>query len=162
VYAAIRLAAPAGLGRAPEQDVTEPPSVALRPAMALAAGRDAIAREYATGFATTFGIGVPALVRARAAGLAWPDAVVETYLTLLAGAPDTHVARKLGAAAAAEVSRQAAAVRDAGGVRTEAGRAAVAAFDAALRDPRNARNPGATADLTAAAIFAALLDGAWR
>lgn len=162
VYAAIRLAAPAGLGAVPEQDVAQPPSVPLRTAMALAADRDAIAREYATGFATTFGIGIPALVCARAAGLAWPDAVVETYLVLLAAAPDTHVARKLGPAAAAEVSRQAAAVRDAGGVRTEAGRTALAAFDAALRDSRNARNPGATADLTTAALFAALLDGAWR
>jgi triphosphoribosyl-dephospho-CoA synthetase len=47
-------------------------------------------------------------------------------------------------------------------VRDEAGRRAVAALDVALADERNARNPGTTADLTAAAIFVALLDGGWR
>ena len=161
VYAAIRRAAPAGLGRVADQDIAAPPSVPLRAAMALAADRDAIAREYATGFATTFEAGAPALARARHDGLSWPDATVETYLTLLAAMPDTHVARKLGATAAEAVSREAGTVIAAGGVRTEAGRTALAAFDAALRDPRNSRNPGATADLTAAAIFAALLDGLW-
>jgi triphosphoribosyl-dephospho-CoA synthetase len=43
-----------------------------------------------------------------------------------------------------------------------AGRAAVAALDHALRDPRNRRNPGATADLTTAAIFVTLLEGGWN
>jgi triphosphoribosyl-dephospho-CoA synthetase len=44
-------------------------------------------------------------------------------------------------------------------VRTPAGRAQLEAFDQRLRDPRNAANPGATADLTAAALFAFLLAG---
>jgi hypothetical protein len=35
-------------------------------------------------------------------------------------------------------------------------------MDAALRDDRNVSNPGATADLTAAAIFAFLLAGGWE
>ena len=47
-------------------------------------------------------------------------------------------------------------------MRTPAGRDAIAALDGDLRDPRNTRNPGATADLTAAALFAALLEGGWR
>jgi triphosphoribosyl-dephospho-CoA synthase len=130
--------------------------------MTLAAHRDAVAREYATGFETTFTIGVPAVTRARREGLGWEDAVVETYVTLLAAQPDTLIARKLGDDVAAEVSRQATAVAAAGGVRTAAGRDKTAALDETLRDARNRRNPGATADLTAAAVFVTLLDGGWR
>ncbi|HYK82052.1 MAG TPA: triphosphoribosyl-dephospho-CoA synthase [Gemmatimonadales bacterium] len=160
-YAAIRLAAPGGLGRAPAQDVAGLPTVTLQQAMALAADRDAIAREYATDFRTTFETATPTLTRARAQGLPWREATLETYLTLLATAPDTHIGRKLGAAAAAAVHARAGAALAAGGVRTPAGRAALAALDAELRDGRNTKNPGATADLTAAGIFVVLLDGGW-
>ena len=34
-------------------------------------------------------------------------------------------------------------------------------MDAAIRDPRNSNNPGTTADLTAASIFATLVAGSW-
>ena len=34
-------------------------------------------------------------------------------------------------------------------------------MNASLRDPRNLANPGTTADLTAATLFAALLAGGW-
>jgi triphosphoribosyl-dephospho-CoA synthase len=161
-YDAIRLASPGGLGQAAEQDIAREPTVTLREAMALAAERDAIAREYLTDFATTFEVGHPALLRARAAGLSWTDATLETYLTLLAAAPDTHVTRKLGAAAAADVQARARIVLERGGVRTPAGRDAIATLDDDLRGPRNTRNPGATADLTAAALFVALLEGGWH
>ena len=162
VYAAIRRAAPGGLGRSGEQDVADAPTVALRDAMRLAADRDGIAREYATGYSTTFERGAPALVRARGDGLAWDDAVVETFLVLLAATPDTHVARRAGAARAAEVSRGARVVLAAGGVRTAAGRDAIARFDGGLRDAHNVANPGTTADLTAAALFVVLLGGGWH
>lgn len=160
VYEAIRLAHPAGLGRSDEQDVATTPTVPLRDAMRLAADRDGIAREYATDFRMTFEVGAPAIARARQDHLSWNDSVVETFLTQLAVIPDTHVARKLGVRAAEELSRQAARVLAAGGVRTEAGRAEVARLDRNLRDDRNTRNPGTTADLTASAIFVALLGGA--
>lgn len=158
VYAAIRLAAPGGLGSVAEQDVSQSPSVQLTEAMTLARERDAVAREYATGFAVTFDVGAPALKRARGEGLSWSDAIVETYLTLLAAHPDTHIVRKLGEAAAREVQGRARATLAAGGVRRLAGRDALRTLDQALRDPANRRNPGATADLTTAAIFVTLLD----
>jgi triphosphoribosyl-dephospho-CoA synthase len=47
----------------------------------------------------------------------------------------------------------------AGGVRTEAGRRALRSFDASLREPGNALNPGTTADLVTATLFVALLEG---
>jgi triphosphoribosyl-dephospho-CoA synthase len=162
VYAAIRLAQPGGLGRAESQDVDAEPTMALLEVMRLAAERDGIAREYATGFEATFEVGAPALERARGDGLAWDDAVVETYLTLLAASPDTHVTRRTGAARAAEITAGARGVLDAGGVRTAAGRAAMETLDAGLRDARNSGNPGTTADLTAASIFVVLLGGGWK
>lgn len=161
-YVAIRRAAPAGLGRVPEQDVGATPTATLRAVMTLAAERDAIAREYATDFQTTFEVGAPALARARRDGLPWSDAVVEAYLTLLAAAEDTHIARKLGRPAASTVQERARAVLASGGIRTPAGREAVAALDRGLRDEANTLNPGATADLTGAAIYLVLLEGGWR
>src|SRR5439155_1646347 len=83
------LAPPGALGRASEQDVAGTPTATLREAMALARARDAIAREYATDFETTFEIGTPGLRRALSDGLAWREAVVEVYLALLAASPDT-------------------------------------------------------------------------
>ena len=162
VYAAIRRANPGGLGNAETQDVSDPPTVTLLEAMRLAADRDGVAREYVTSFAAVFETGLPALTRARADALDWDAAVVECYLHMLAAAPDTHIARKLGVATAAEVSRQARVTLDAGAMRSAEGRRAVADFDRALRNEQNTRNPGTTADLTAATIFVALLDGGWR
>ena len=161
-YVAIRSVAPGGLGRASEQDVAGTPTATLRDAMALARDRDAIAREYASDFETTFEIGAPGLRRALSDGLVWREAVVEVYLALLATSPDTHIARKLGTDAAVTVQRRARAVLTAGGVRTMAGRDATAALDRELRDEANTLNPGATADLTGAAIYVVLLEGGWR
>jgi len=162
VYVAIRLASPGGLGGAAEQDVHDEPTVTLLEAMTLAAGHDGIAREYATAFEVTFETAVPALMRGRGDRLSWDDAVVETFMTVLAASPDTHVARRGGPELAADISQRAADVLRAGGVRSDEGRKALGYFDHSLRDPRNIGNPGTTADLTAAAIFVALLEGAWK
>jgi triphosphoribosyl-dephospho-CoA synthase len=157
VYRAIRLARPGGLGRVTSQDVTDEPDVTLLEAMKLAAHRDSVAAEYATGFEHTRRIGAPALARAKRDGLSWDDAIVETFLTLLAATPDTHIARRTGADAAQKVSARARQVLDAGGVRSAAGRRAIDDMDTAMRDARNSNNPGTTADLTAAAIFVTLV-----
>jgi triphosphoribosyl-dephospho-CoA synthase len=162
VYAAIRQARPGGLGHVVAQDVADEPTLTLIEVMRLAAKRDGVAREYATAFETTFETGVPALDQARHDGLRWDDAVVETFLKILAAGPDTHVVRRSGAGLADEVSRRARSALAAGGVRSEAGRRALDEMDAALRDARNSGNPGTTADLTAAAVFVVLLQGGWQ
>jgi triphosphoribosyl-dephospho-CoA synthase len=135
------------------------PTVALGDAMAAAAHRDSIAAEYSTYYAVTFERGLPALARALSAGLRPRDATVELSLELLAAVPDTLVARKRGRRAAERVSAGAARVLAAGGVRDDAGRAALERFDASLRQDGNALNPGTTADLVTAVLFTALLEG---
>jgi len=161
-YAAIRLASPGGLGSTSQQDVAAEPTIPLTEAMRLAADRDGIAREYVTDFHATFELGAPALDAAHRDGLDWSDAIVETFLTLLATYPDTHIGRRADADLAAIVSAQARDALGAGGVRSPSGRAAIERMSIALRGERNRANPGTTADITAAAIFVSLLGGAWQ
>jgi triphosphoribosyl-dephospho-CoA synthase len=160
-YEAIRRARPGGLGSASAEDVAAAPSVTLRDAMALAAERDTIAREYTSRFALTFEVGAPAIAEARSRSLPWPDATVECFLALLSAAPDTHIARKLGRAEAERVAARAREVVAAGVAGSTERRAALASLDQELRDPRNTRNPGTTADLTCASLFAVILEGGW-
>jgi triphosphoribosyl-dephospho-CoA synthase len=157
VYRAIRMAGPGGLGTVPEQDVADEPTETLLEAMRLGAAHDDVAREYATNFDTTFQVGMPTLQRQREAGLSWDDAVVQTYLTILAARPDTHIARRAGRPAASDVSARAARVLELGGVTSDAGRRAIESLDERLRDAATTANPGTTADVVTAAIFALLV-----
>jgi triphosphoribosyl-dephospho-CoA synthase len=152
-YAAIRHAQPGGMGKAPEGDLAEEPTITLLEAMALAQERDAIAREYVTGFATTFEIGYPAVRAAWSACCDPAASVVQAFLTLLANAPDTLIARKRGMEDARQVSAWAAEALALGGALTAAGQAALKDLDHRLRDERHSLNPGTTADLTTAALF---------
>lgn len=159
-YAAIRLAAPGGLEARVEHDVRAEPSVTLREAMAGAAHRDSIAAEYVSDYALTFECGLPALKSALATGVRLDQVVVQAYLELLATRPDTLIARKMGMAIAQAVSNEAAQVVGVGGVFSVEGRQAIAKFDAYLRGQAdNSLNPGTTADLIAATLFVALLEG---
>jgi triphosphoribosyl-dephospho-CoA synthase len=160
-YAAIRRVRPGGLGESSAEDVSRAPTVTLCQAMALAAERDAIAREYTNRFALTFEVGAPALAAARSRGMIWTEATVECFLALLSVGPDTHIARKLGNTEAERISARARAVVAAGGIGSAEGRAGLAGLDAELRDARNTRNPGTTADLTCAALFVVILEGGW-
>ena len=156
VFEAIRLASPGGLGRAPEQDVYEEPTQTLRQIMALAAGRDLIARQYANGFAEVFEDGVPALLGGLQQTGSQEGAILFAHLHLLAHHPDTLIVRKLGRAEAEEAARRAQAVLDAKWPHERAGWAALTELDTWLRAEGNRRNPGATADLLTACLFVLL------
>ena len=143
VYAAIRLADPGGLGQVEAQDVREEPTVTLREAMALAAERDTIAREYVTDYDVTFGLAVPALQRVRACGLGWPAAALESYLRVLAEVPDTLIARKRGTRGRAcrERARQGGSgCGRTGESRARAGRGGVRFRAAGGRQPAQSRH----------------------
>jgi triphosphoribosyl-dephospho-CoA synthase len=150
-FQAIVSAQPGGLGDAVKHDVRDPPRVTLREAMAVAAGRDSIASEYASGYAIVFESGLPLLNDALRDGASTLDAIVSLHVGLLATHVDTLIARKAGADAAGAVSQTARAVRD--GSRT------VEQLDADLRRDGHRLNPGTTADLVAATLLAAQLTG---
>jgi triphosphoribosyl-dephospho-CoA synthase len=159
-YAAIRLAAPGGLAAQVKHDVRAEPAVTLREAMASAVERDSIAAEYLSDYAITFEQGLPALQANLAQGLDADQAVVQTYLELLAAVPDTLIARKRGLATAQAVSAEAARVLSNGGVFSTEGWQAIVGLDTRLRVAKdNSLNPGTTADLIAATLFVALLEG---
>jgi len=156
VYEAIRLVKPGGLGRVEQQDVHEEPTQTLREVMALAAERDRVARQYATGFAEIFDLGLPALLAGIEPSGALECGILHCHLQLLAAGPDSLIARKCGPETAEEASRRARAVLADG---WPADSEAVAEFDAWLRADGNRRNPGTCADLTTACLFSALRAG---
>jgi triphosphoribosyl-dephospho-CoA synthase len=162
VYRAIRLAQPGGLGEVSDQDVAHEPTITLRAIMAMAAERDLIARQYANGFREVLGEALHALRESLNAGSPLETAIVSTYLSLLARHPDSLIARKYGMGRAIEVSTRAADIIDAGWPECEHAWDRLGAFDSWLRRPANRFNPGTTADLVTAALYAALRDGTVR
>jgi triphosphoribosyl-dephospho-CoA synthase len=162
VYTAIRLAAPAGLGRVPEQDVAEEPTEGLRQVMARAADRDLVARQYANGFREIFDDGVPALLYALEQACSLEETLIRCHLHFLASYPDSLIARKRGPAEAEEATRRAEEVLRQGGPGTLPGRAALDALDAWLGGAGRGRNPGTTSDLVTACLFVALRDGSMK
>src|SRR5262249_47524008 len=156
VYQAIRLAAPGGLGEAPEQDVRQEPTRTLRAVMALAADRDLVARQYADGFRAVFEEGVPALQEGLTRTGSLEGAIVFSQLRLLAAYPDSLIARKRGTAEAEESQRRVQQVLAADWPHSASGMTALQELDAWLRAEGHQRNPGTTADLVAACLFVAL------
>jgi triphosphoribosyl-dephospho-CoA synthase len=153
-YRAIVLAAPAGLGRSERHDVFGPATVSLLDAMTEASGRDRVARQYATSFADIFEVGLPRLEAAvvQYADLRW--AILATYLEFLSALPDTHIARKHGAPAADRVCDAAAALQRSlhATEHPETLLPGLLTWDAALK--ADGINPGTSADLTVATLFA--------
>lgn len=155
-YAAIRLANPGGLGRAPEHDVADAPPEDLLTAMKSAANRDLVAAQFANGFEQVFGFVLPKLRESN--GVNCDPAVrdqhiVNTFLELLAEFPDSLIARKCGADVAKQASDRAAEVLRSGLAESSAFQTAIAEFDFWLRSDGHRRNPGTSADLIAAGLF---------
>jgi triphosphoribosyl-dephospho-CoA synthase len=156
-YAAIRLANPGGLGESPRHDVRDEPNVTLLEAMREAAPRDSIARQYAEGFRDIFQLGVPAWHAGLTRLGAEERAATFLFLELLAAFPDSHIQRKLGAAAAQSITDRAIELSRCLKTRgwSESLEAELVEWDQALK--RDRINPGTSADLTVASILAAKL-----
>ena len=157
VYQAIREAHPGGLGKAPREDVQAEPTVTLREAMALAAERDLIARQYAKGFQDVLRFGVPAFQKGLERFGCVEAAVIHCQLHWLSEFPDSLIARKNGLQLAEEVQKRATEVLTKGGLETPDGRQAGLLFDKYLRSDGNRLNPGTTADLVTACLYVMLL-----
>ena len=153
VFAAIRLAEPAGLGESERHDVRGPAAAPLLAVMREARNRDRVARQYARGFEDIFDFGLAALARSRTR---WPgpQAVVALYLAFLARFKDSHIERKLGAAVAQRVRLEALRLVE----RLEASESPemdaedLKRFDRSLKS--RGINPGTSADLTVATLLA--------
>lgn len=159
VYVAIRLAQPGGLGEVSESDVSGDPPEDLIEAMSLAAERDLVAAQYATGFTDIFGCVVPWLEAALSGDWSVTDAVVRVHLQLMSLFPDSLIARKCGPAVSQKAAEMAQAALDAGQPGETAYQNKVADLDFWLRSDGHRRNPGTTADMLAAGLFVVLREG---
>ena len=156
-YQAIRAAKPGGLGHAPEHGVGSEPTVSLLEAMRAAEGRDRIAWNYAHDFADIFDLGLTWLAQGlqRWSEPSW--AATRVYLGFLAHVPDTLIERKFGDRTAARVREEARPIESSLKEchAPEAMTAPLTAFDQTLKE--RGLNPGTSADLTVATLFAASL-----
>ncbi len=177
VYAAIRLAQPGGLGEVPLQDVADRPTFTLRDTMLLAAFRDRIAEQYVTDFDFVLNKSLPVFCRvfehfteaiskatrrdssADAAMHPWEMAILNLQLRILAADLDSLIVRKCGLEIATEVQQRAKRSRKSGPPDSTSASDALQDFDLWLRADGHRRNPGTTADLIAATLFAAVRDG---
>ena len=107
--------------------------------------------EAQEGFPHVVRVGLPALHAARAQGHEEAHARVDALLAIMASLDDTCVLHRAGLAGREAARTGAQRVRDAGGVATQAGRAAFDALERALL-ALNA-SPGGAADLLAATLF---------
>lgn len=160
VYAAIRLAMPGGLGKVDEMDVGDVAPPDLLVAMRAAADRDLVARQYAQDFQLVLEQVGPWILAGTRQSWSLTDAIIHTHLRLLAEYPDSLILRKRGPKMARQVSTLAASILAIGGPPSEEYYAALSDFDFFLRSDDHQRNPGTTADLIAAGLFALLRDGA--
>jgi len=167
VYDAIVIAKPAGLGKAPKLDVTDPNSkqkilddqVTLFEVFKIASAYDSIAFEWVNNYSITFDLGYPYFSRELEETKDVNTATIHTFLKILSEVPDTFIARKVGLAKAKQVSAQAKQVLETGGLKTSSGRSRLQEFDKKLRDPAHNLSPGTTADITEAVLAISILSG---
>lgn len=157
VYRAIRVAAPSGLGSSTQWDVNldeQPPS--LLSAMREAADRDAIARQFATGFQDVFTIADWLVENAETSTT---TRIVRVHVRSMATWMDTLILRKCGPDVAEQARQRAQQAHEASNQGDEVYWNKVGDLDFWLRSDGHQRNPGSTADLVCAAVFLALRDG---
>ncbi|QDU47089.1 ATP:dephospho-CoA triphosphoribosyl transferase [Symmachiella dynata] len=159
VYEAIRLAAPGGMGTVEDQDVAEAPTESLLAVMKRAAEWDQIAAEYANGFGVVLDYATLHFADAPSSQEQWNASIVHLQLKLMARFGDSLIARKCGAAIAGEARQRAQRALESFEESADLASTEVAELDVWLRGDGHRRNPGTTADLIAAILFAAFRDG---
>ncbi|MFQ6077261.1 MAG: triphosphoribosyl-dephospho-CoA synthase [Candidatus Bathyarchaeia archaeon] len=147
--------------------------ISLFDVMETASGWDTIAGELTAGMRVSFKVGYPMLIDTFHQTQDINTATVHTFLTLLSKFPDTFIARKIGLKETSDIkkavsigrrktgwiSERAGHILELGGLTSEAGRVALSEFDRTLQSAQGELNPGTTADLTAASLLIAILDG---
>jgi triphosphoribosyl-dephospho-CoA synthase len=147
------------LGKVDEADIAGDAPADLIAAMKLAADRDLVARQYTNDFHEVLEVVVPTLSTGIAQSLPLAEVIVHAHLRLLSAYPDSLIARKCGLEVAEQASVMAAKVLASGRPGDHDYREALLNFDFWLRSDHHRRNPGTTADLVAAGLFAALREG---
>ncbi len=167
VYEAMKIAKPSGLGKAPKLDINDPEStkriveekITLFQVFQMAEKYDTICSEWVNNYPITFDLAYPFLTRLIEKRDDLNQAIIHTFLKVLAAFPDTFIARKTSLETAKEVSSEAGEILSLGGLETNEGRQRLTEFDTKLRRSGNLLNPGTTADIVAAALAICTLRG---
>lgn len=123
--------------------------------MEMSAGYDIIAEEWVKSFPKTFECA--RLIKEKIKAYSINDAIVLTFMEMLARNKDTFIQTKFDSKKAEEVSRRAAEILKKGGGDMEIMRNDIHAFDRELLD--EGVNPGSTADIIIAGLFVSLFEG---
>jgi triphosphoribosyl-dephospho-CoA synthase len=167
LYEAIKIANPGGLGKAPDLDVNDPGSearilrenVSLFQVFKIAEKYDTICSEWVNNYPVTFEMAYASLAQRLGNGTDMDEAIIHTFLEVLANVPDTFITRKVGLERSRKVSANARKVLDLGGMKTACGTKGLHRFDQQLRRSNNLLNPGTTADIIGAALSLCVLSG---
>jgi triphosphoribosyl-dephospho-CoA synthase len=125
------------------------------------AARDSICSEWVSDFNIVFKIGYPHLKKFLRIYDDINKATVNTFLKILSEQPDSLISRKIGVGVAKQVSARAKDILEVGGASSIQGLKMLNEFDIELQKEQGVKNPGTTADLTAASLFILLMEG-WR
>lgn len=151
---AIRLAAPSGLGKSKHYDVFESVNSPILEIMAYAQDKDMIARQYASGYSDIFEFGFQTIDTLLQIDLGESDLVTGLFLSFLSEYPDSHVFRQHGSAVAEKIQNEAdelyCKLKDTGPTGAILDQLLCVDADWKQRDI----NPGTSADLTVATLFA--------
>jgi triphosphoribosyl-dephospho-CoA synthase len=167
MYAAIEIANPSGLGKAPTLDINDPHSVnkilddkiTLYNVFKIAEKYDTICSEWVNNYPITFDLAYPTLTKKLQNEDDADSATVQTFLEVLAKVPDTFIARKTSIEKSEEISLEVRRILSLGGIETPLGQKSLNEFDQELRKSSNHLNPGTTADILAAALALCVLNG---
>lgn len=160
VFQAIVLAAPAGLGESSEHDVRAPAAVRLLEAMRTAEDRDRLAWNYTHQFEDVFRLGTPTFHSALSRWNDWLWATAAVHFAFMSAFPDTHIFREHGAAAAESARLAASEIQSRLGKEQDPQVLINEILELDVRLKQAGHNPGTSADLTVATLFAVRLSGA--
>ncbi len=156
VFKAITLASPGGLGNSNRADVHEKPKITLTKAMEIAQEKDRIALQYTTNFKDIFDF---SLLRYNEGFQWWRDlnwAAARSYSALLSQYPDSHIERKYGRQHTPWVQAKMLHVYKLLSSTNHPQQHETVLYEIDASFKKSGINPGTTADLTVATIFAFL------
>jgi triphosphoribosyl-dephospho-CoA synthase len=158
-YQAINYSQAGNLSKVEKGDLKDKVKLTLYQAMELAQNRDRIASEYVNNFHLIFNFAYPIFSKNLRSFSKLEDAIIQSYLEILAEYPDTLISRKWGYDFAVKISAKTKKLLkklnniDEYALRKQE----IKKFDSYLRSKKEKINPGTTADFIAAVIFLKIL-----
>ena len=158
IYEAVRIARPGGLGTTSEMDIYQDPPADVLQAMSYSSDEDLIARQYSNGFQQVFEEVVPLLSAGQASLGNLSDGIIYAHVSMIARYGDSLIQRKCGLETSDKARMLAQKALESLMANRQEWYDCVGELDFWLRSDGHRRNPGTTADLITAGIFAGIVN----